>query len=158
MAPIPGPEPPDDEADDEEVVPLADLVIVQVRPLLEREAEPGPEVHVADQPESGDQEDPEQQPPGGAVGAALLPQSAQAQRHEDRIVIGFLATSDSDRGPLPVEILEVVERAATQQREGAARVVRAVRDRRVVERCAGRVLRPADDREQGVERRGRRPR
>ena len=82
--PHPGPEPPHDEAHNEEVVPLPDLVAASRRIHIEPASESGSEVHVDHKPDTGDHEQGKQQPPGGGIGPSLGECAAKTEPNKDQ--------------------------------------------------------------------------
>ena len=144
------PEAPDDEAHDEEVVPLSHLVILGIRILHGSETEPRLEVHVTDEAQAGHEEQYQAEPPVRPVAPSLGQEALQPEGEEPHR--DDSADRRDDRpSPLPIEVLEVVEELKSDQPERSAGIVRPVRHGRVIEGSSRRILGPADDGEQGIE-------
>src|SRR5690606_26321440 len=114
-----GPHAPDREADDEEVVALADLTAL-ARRGVDRIRITVPEVQVEDETHGKDGEERREVRPARAVPPVVRPRAEQPQPGEDHgeqrpHAAEERLESGHGAGPLPVEILEVVAELRREQ-------------------------------------------
>ena len=116
-----GPQAPHRKADDEEVVPLPDLVSGEISQGIQNGI-PVLEVQVENQPDGERYEEAEKIPPTHPVFSEVLQGSIDSQPREEE---GEGQSSDGENdlgslehpGPLPVEILEVIGELEMQRRQ-----------------------------------------
>src|SRR5690606_28546845 len=120
--PDPGPDAPDAEPDDEEVVPLTDLAPLHRDLLAGAPGVPVLEVQVEGQPERERREEDGDVRPARAVLPVVRPRAEEPEEGEQEREEGARAAEERDRagdrpGPLPVEVLQVVPDLRREERD-----------------------------------------